>query len=245
MTLRQILSAVALCIMLALPTSADAADITGTPTIVDGDTVAFGGQRVRLGAITAPETDQQCLDAKGEAWACGVAAREALQSFGGGKPWVCRTIGSTQFGRAVARCTAGGEDVEQWMVKNGWALASAREAKGYGKDEAEARTTKVGLWAGAFVSPRDWRRRKNDIVLGDLKITAAQRASLLRSAAGDKPSSPECAIKGNVNRSGVCVYHTPGGRYYAKIKMDGSRSDNRWFCSVAEAQASGCRETKR
>lgn len=232
--------------LLLWPAFAEAADIVGTPTIFDGDTVQFGSQRLRLGAMASPEIDQQCLNEKGEPWACGIAARDALKAYAGNKQWTCQPIGSTQHGRVVGRCTAGGEDVEKWMVRNGWGLASAREAKGYGADEAEARTSKAGLWAGAFVSPRDWRNRSaNAMVLGALKVTPAKKALLLRSAHGANPPSPDCAIKANVNRSGVCIFHQPGGRYYAKIKMDDPEKGNRWFCTVAEAKASNCRETRR
>lgn len=235
----------AICLILS-PAAARAAEVTGTPKIVDGDTIQFGAQRVRLGALDAPETDQQCLDAKGEKWACGAAARDALKAYAGDKFWTCRPIGSTQHGRLVGRCTAGGEDMEKWMVQNGWALASARETKGYGADEAAARNAKLGLWAGAFVSPRDWRNRNaNAMVLGAVKVTPATKMLLLRSAYGANPPTPDCAIKANVNRGGVCIFHKPGGRFYAKIKMDNPEKGNRWFCSVAEAKASGCRETRR
>lgn len=228
------------------PASVQAANITGTPLIIDGNTVQFGSQRLRLGAMASPSTDQQCLDEKGEPWACGIAARDALKAYAGGKPWTCQPIGSTPHGRLVGRCTADGEDVEKWMVKNGWGLASAREAKGYGADEAEARKNKSGLWAGAFVAPRDWRNRNaNAMVLGAFKVTPATKVLLLRSAHGAKPPSPDCAIKANINRSGVCIFHEPGGRFYAKIKMNIPEKGNRWFCSVAEAKASGCRETRR
>lgn len=43
-----------------------AAEITGIPRIVDGDTVEIGHVKIRLSGIDAPETDQICLDAKGE-----------------------------------------------------------------------------------------------------------------------------------------------------------------------------------
>lgn len=55
-----------------------AAEITGIPRIVDGDTVEIGQVKIRLAGIDAPETDQVCLDAKGEKWACGIAARDEL-----------------------------------------------------------------------------------------------------------------------------------------------------------------------
>ncbi len=46
--------------------------------------------------------------------------------------------------------------------------------------------------------------------------------------------------EGNVNRSGECIYHQQGGRWYAKINMDLGKG-KRWFCSVQEAEAAGCR----
>jgi endonuclease YncB( thermonuclease family) len=44
---------------------------------VDGDTVQIGSTKIRLSGIDAPETDQLCLDAKGEGWACGLASRDS------------------------------------------------------------------------------------------------------------------------------------------------------------------------
>jgi len=48
-----------------------ATEISGIPRIVDGDTVQIGSTKIRFAGIDAPETDQVCLDAKGERWACG------------------------------------------------------------------------------------------------------------------------------------------------------------------------------
>ena len=45
-----------------------AADVTGVPRIVDGDTIAIGETKIRLEGIDAPETDQLCFDAKGGRW---------------------------------------------------------------------------------------------------------------------------------------------------------------------------------
>ena len=56
--------------------------------------------------------------------------------------------------------------------------------------------------------------------------------------------SPDCTIKGNVNSAGECIYHRPTSRWYAQIKMQINKG-TRWFCSVEDAEAAGCRETKR
>ena len=69
------------------------------------------------------------------------------------------------------------------------------------------------------------------------------RRSFLASASGSVAPSPDCTIKGNVNRSGECIFHQPTSRWYAKIEMKISKG-TRWFCSVDEAEAAGCRETQ-
>jgi hypothetical protein len=53
--------------------------------------------------------------------------------------------------------------------------------------------------------------------------------------------SPECIIKGNVNK-GERIYHVQGQRNYGRIKMDGG--PKRWFCSEDEAQAAGWRRAR-
>jgi hypothetical protein len=44
-----------------------------------------------------------------------------------------------------------------------------------------------------------------------------------------------------VSQNSECIYHLLGDRWYGKMKMD---SGKRWFCSVAEAEAAGCRAPK-
>jgi endonuclease YncB( thermonuclease family) len=53
-----------------------AADLTGVPRIVDGDTLAIGSTKFRLLGIDAPETDQFCVNGNGDHWTCGIGARD-------------------------------------------------------------------------------------------------------------------------------------------------------------------------
>jgi endonuclease YncB( thermonuclease family) len=64
--------------LMLVSASAQAADLTGIPRIVDGDTLAIGATKIRLEGIDAPETDQVCLDASGSRWTCGIEARNRL-----------------------------------------------------------------------------------------------------------------------------------------------------------------------
>jgi endonuclease YncB( thermonuclease family) len=233
-------------VLLALaPSIALAADIAGVPKIRDADLIHIGSSRIRLEGIDAPSVDQLCLNTHGERWTCGVAARDELIKHVDGRSWTCHGSRTDRRGRVVARCEVEGEDIQKWLVTSGWALAFPRQSHDYDADEASAREAKAGMWQGAFIAPWDWRiRNKKTAILGAVKPPEGANAILLASASGPVAPSPECTIKGNVNRAGECIYHKPTSRWYAQIKMQIAKG-TRWFCSVEEAEAAGCRETRR
>ncbi|WP_024515181.1 thermonuclease family protein [Bradyrhizobium sp. Tv2a-2] len=230
---------------LLVPSLAYAADVSGVPKIREADLVQIGNSRVRLSGIDAPSVDQLCLNTRGERWTCGVAARDELIKHVEGKSWTCHLGQADRRGRMLSRCEVDGEDIQKWLVRSGWALAFTRFSHDYEADEKEAREAKVGMWQGAFIAPWDWRvRNKRTAILGAVKVPENAHAILLASASGPVAPSPDCTIKGNVNSSGECIYHQPTSRWYAQIKMQISKG-TRWFCSVEEAEAAGCRETRR
>ena len=231
--------------LLLLPAVADAADITGVPKIREGDQITIGNSRIRLGGIDAPSVDQLCLNHSGERWTCGVAARDELMHHTDNKSWTCHVTRTDRRGRAVAKCEVDGEDIQKWLVKSGWALSYVRFSHDYDADEKAAREAKAGMWQGAFIAPWDWRiRNKKTVILGATKPPPNAHAILLASASGPVAPSPDCTIKGNVNSAGECIYHTRARRWYAEIKMQISKG-TRWFCSTEDAEAAGCRETRR
>lgn len=127
--------------------------------IHDGDTVTLDdGTRVRLWGIDAPELAQTCQDADGRSWACGKRARDALVAYIGGRPIDCQYRDRDRYGRLVAACSAGGQDLGTAMVRDGWAVAFTRYTDRYAGDEAEARRAGRGLWAGRFQAPEEWRQ---------------------------------------------------------------------------------------
>ena len=68
----------ALTIALCLLATPALADVAGTASVIDGDTIEVHGQRIRLHGIDAPESRQLCrLD--GKPWQCrkGGPASEA------------------------------------------------------------------------------------------------------------------------------------------------------------------------
>ena len=123
--------------------------------VIDADTVDVDGIRYRLHGIDAPEARQTCR-AWGRTWDCGAAATEALKSRAGGMS--CAGSGSDAFGRTVGICSAGGVDLNAWLVANGWALAYRQFSGDYVDEEDRARSNRRGIHRGAFVEPWDWRR---------------------------------------------------------------------------------------
>ena len=145
----------ALC-LLATPALAD---VAGVATVIDGDTIEVHGQRIRLHGIDAPESRQLCrLD--GKLWPCGKDAANALAKKIARRPVTCEDLGRDRYKRMVARCTVAGEDLGEWMVSQGWALAYRRYSRDYVDQEADARAARRGIWAGEFVKPWEWRRGK-------------------------------------------------------------------------------------
>ena len=143
----------ALCTPIAL------ADVIGSPAVIDGDTLRFDRERVRLFGIDAPEGKQSC-QRDGIPWLCGQEAGAYLRKLVAGEYMSCAERDRDRYGRIVAICSLpDGRDVGAVMVGAGFALAYRQYGgKMYDKAEAEAKAAKRGLWSGEFVPPWDWRR---------------------------------------------------------------------------------------
>jgi len=148
--------AIVVCLLLSGHTAH--ADITGKPRVVDGDTLAFENQRVRLHGIDAPESKQTCT-ANGKPWNCGEEATFAL-SYLVGNHWIrCEERDTDRYGRIVAVCYAGPHDLNARMVSDGWAMAYRRYSTDYVAEEGEAKAAGAGIWRGDFMPPWRWRMR--------------------------------------------------------------------------------------
>jgi len=145
--------------------------------LADGDSFRIGEQRYRLYGIDAPELRQECKDADGQTWPCGIRARTELRRIIATHPVECRSIDTDRFGRIVATCKAGGRDIAEEMVRAGYATALGRPGtpSPYENAQAQARAAKRGLWIGSFEMPLEWRRAnpRDDEPAGSV-ITARQ-----------------------------------------------------------------------
>ncbi len=145
--------------MSLLLSSAVAAEPNGPATVIDGNTVEVAGQRLRLFGIDAPDLDQTCVLRSRRA-KCGVIARAALMDLTAGAELGCEILGRDDAGRRLASCHANDYDVAEGMVYTGWALALDNGPPLYAKLQNEAAQAKRGLWAGEFMPPAEWRKRR-------------------------------------------------------------------------------------
>lgn len=122
---------------------------------VDGDTLRLDDVRLRLKGIDAPEYMQTCWRGERE-WPCGREAKKALSALVSTGPVECAGGGEDRYGRTLAVCRSGAMDLNGEMVRRGMAVAYGA----YNDEEVAARREGVGLWAGTFDTPEDWRRRE-------------------------------------------------------------------------------------
>ena len=66
-----------------------------------------------------------------------------------------------RYRRNIGICYLKKQDINSWLVKNGYAIAYRRYSKKYINDEQYAEDNKLGIWQGTFMKPEKWRRIMN------------------------------------------------------------------------------------
>ncbi len=144
-------------------TVAAAEEVNGIARVVDGRTIEIGALTVRLAGIDAPEPGQRC-ERRGVTYDCGQEAGWALAERLG-RHWVlCVEQGRDTDGGLLATCYLGGRhgiDVNAHMVRQGWAVADPGSGQDYSEAEAAAQRERLGLWAGAFAHPAQFRAQQS------------------------------------------------------------------------------------
>lgn len=147
-------------IIVLLPTLAFAGELSGKPRVIDGDSLAFGKERVRMEGIDAPENRQECKTDSGVNYSCGKVSTAALRNMIGDAHVTCKTMGKDRYKRHLAICFANNINLNQWMVMNGHAMAYRKYDKRFVTEEEHAKEHKHGIWKGSFLEPWEWRRMK-------------------------------------------------------------------------------------
>ncbi len=128
-------------------------DLAGYARASDGDSLRLGEERVRILGIDAPELDQTCTTRSGNSWACGRASKDFLMNILAENPIDCMWDARDKYGRVLATCRVDDRDIGKMMIDAGMAISYSD----YAAEEARARSNRVGIWAGDFITPRQWR----------------------------------------------------------------------------------------
>ena len=155
--------------LLVLLSNSIAEEISGIPKVVDGDTVHIDNYKLRLEGIDAPEMRQQCKKESFKIsffigltfykdYSCGRVSKEKLITKIDTTEIKCISSSKDRYKRYIATCYKGKTNLNQWMVRNGFAIAYRRYSKTYVTDEELAKENKLGLWKGKFMEPEKWRK---------------------------------------------------------------------------------------
>ena len=156
-------------LFLVLLSNSTAEEISGIPKVVDGDTVHIDNYKFRLEGIDAPEMRQQCKKESLKIssiigftfykdYNCGKVSKEKLISKINRSEIKCIFTTKDRYKRYIATCYKEKTNLNQWMVRNGYAIAYRRYSKRYIPDEDFAKENKLGLWQGKFMNPEKWRK---------------------------------------------------------------------------------------
>ena len=102
-----------------------AAEVAGVPRVVDGDTLVIGTTKVRLQGVDAPRlisSASMAMVVRGpaELRPVIVSPRTLLAGI------VCSSRGLDAYRRMLGVCGLRGEDLNAWLVREGWALLTLR-----------------------------------------------------------------------------------------------------------------------
>ena len=136
-----------------------AADLSGRPRILSGDTLKIGKETVRLHGIDAPEEGQYCENEYGRPFECGIQAIDALSAMIDRRSVTCVGDQRSAEGQLLAVCYAGDMNLNSRMVRTGWAVARPAEQPDFASLETLARNERAGIWALKFLDPAEWRKK--------------------------------------------------------------------------------------
>jgi len=144
--------------------------ISGKAKVIDGDTIKIDEKKIRLFGIDAPEKEQICKKIYlsflifnfQKDYKCGEKATLALLNKLKDKKVKCIIKeNKDRYKRNIGICYIKNQDINEWLVNNGYAIAYKKYSKKYVLNEQYAKKNKLGIWKGTFVEPEKWRRIMN------------------------------------------------------------------------------------
>ena len=142
--------------------------ISGIAKVTDGDTIRIEGKKIRFFGIDAPEKKQQCKKpwlsvsfiSFSKDYPCGQISTDKLKKKINNELLICKWTNKDKYKRYIAECFKDETNINAWMVRNGYAVAYRKYSKKFVSQEIFAKKEKLGLWAGNFDMPWNWRKNK-------------------------------------------------------------------------------------
>jgi endonuclease YncB( thermonuclease family) len=122
-----------------------AQEISNFATAQEDSSLLIDGNRVRLYGIYVPPTGQTCQTFM-RPMPCGTRAQLALNFRIEGHFIHCTPRSLNSDGSLTASCFVEGEDLSEWMLQRGWALALPDAPFAYGAMERIAKARGIGVW---------------------------------------------------------------------------------------------------
>ena len=135
--------------------------IEGKAIIIDGDTIHIDKNKIRLHGIDAPEIRQTCK-IKDKIWNCGIESSLALKNLILDNNISCVVSGIDRYQRYIAECFINNQNINELMVRNGWAIAYRYYSLDFIYEEETAKNNKAGIWKGKFQEPYLFRRNQKN-----------------------------------------------------------------------------------
>ena len=142
-------------------------EITGYAKIIDGDTIKINSKKIRLHGIDAPEKKQVCKKpyitivffSFSKNYLCGQVSTDKLTKKINNQIIKCKIKNVDRYNRLIGECYKKNENINSWLVSNGYAVAYRKYSKKYISNEINAKNNKLGIWQGKFEMPWNFRRK--------------------------------------------------------------------------------------
>lgn len=199
--------------------------------VIDGDTIKiiYEGEEVtvRYLLMDTPETNHPRLGEQPLGKEATEANKRLIES---GDVSIEFDVGDRfdDYDRLLAYIYVDGESVQKQMLESGLARVAyvfppnTRYLDDFEQAEQIAKEDRAGIWQYENYSTD---RGFNSDAYGQEDAASST----------EEQTSGDCAIKGNINRSGNKIYHLPGDSSYEQTNPE------EWFCSEQEAEDAGFR----
>lgn len=139
-------------------------EIRGQGTVLSGDEMTVGTKTVRLFGVAAPGLKELC-EVNEAKLKCGIVAWAELIKLADGQLVSCDSEeappgappAEAERTAVLATCYIGETDLNEAMVRSGWARAAPQHSDRYEVDESDARESGRGLWSNHARSGRRGR----------------------------------------------------------------------------------------